>query len=391
MPDSAPYPSTRLLCGHLFRSTEVGRPDKTDIHAAPAAVVMSQCSFCAISLSPSYGSLRCLSCGTGYVLCQGRACQQRGGGPSWHCSRCAVAARPPPVATHFACSFAGLSSSSSSRDPSFRALPLSTHVNPVFSPEPSPHSVLPARAAVRSAGSCDFCGAALTGYGQLQCLSCNGTYLLCPATRCTTLGGAAGGWRCRRCCSRSSAATYSRPSIHTPSPQPGSATQDTDNWSCPRCTFINLGRQGACSMCQEQRTTPQSHTPPRTPPGTLRLLRPLSPPARGLRVPITASSHPGGLAEAPSLAAAIAPHRGASYAADSQIQRPNSPQKQQKRDDKGQDKDLTCVVCLDGDRTHILLDCMHFCLCGDCASKKSDLRRCPLCRSYVSEIRRVYT
>ena len=46
-----------------------------------------------------------------------------------------------------------------------------------------------------------------------------------------------------------------------------------------------------------------------------------------------------------------------------------------------------CVICIDAARTHALLPCGHKCLCSECAVGQ---RRCPLCRSEVEGVVRVW-
>jgi len=52
-----------------------------------------------------------------------------------------------------------------------------------------------------------------------------------------------------------------------------------------------------------------------------------------------------------------------------------------------------CVVCMDAPATHIVLDCMHLCLCGDCAMQYRGIHReqgCPNCRGEIREIRKTF-
>ena len=64
---------------------------------------------------------------------------------------------------------------------------------------------------------------------------------------------------------------------------------------------------------------------------------------------------------------------------------PNGPQ---------DDERHLCIVCLDNDRTTVLLPCRHLCLCHDCAVtlQRNDHRHrtCPLCRKQIQEILNVY-
>jgi len=46
--------------------------------------------------------------------------------------------------------------------------------------------------------------------------------------------------------------------------------------------------------------------------------------------------------------------------------------------------DRECVVCLDGNATHILAPCGHMCVCDECAARiVDDKADCPICRAHV--------
>jgi len=47
-----------------------------------------------------------------------------------------------------------------------------------------------------------------------------------------------------------------------------------------------------------------------------------------------------------------------------------------------------CVVCLEGDATHVLVPCGHHCLCAQCAKAQ---KQCPLCRAPVTQTVRLYS
>jgi len=53
----------------------------------------------------------------------------------------------------------------------------------------------------------------------------------------------------------------------------------------------------------------------------------------------------------------------------------------------GDDTEKLCCICLDSQRTHLVLDCFHLCMCEGCSK---DLKKCPLCNGEVRELRRVY-
>ena len=51
-----------------------------------------------------------------------------------------------------------------------------------------------------------------------------------------------------------------------------------------------------------------------------------------------------------------------------------------------------CIVCLDGERDHVLIPCGHLCLCGDCAaSYGADDAECPLCRKTVEMVVKTFS
>merc|ERR1711962_132009 len=56
---------------------------------------------------------------------------------------------------------------------------------------------------------------------------------------------------------------------------------------------------------------------------------------------------------------------------------------------------LTCVVCLENPRQEVLVPCGHICLCSSCVDsvgmEEGGLPfRCPVCRSWVQETKRVF-
>jgi hypothetical protein len=60
--------------------------------------------------------------------------------------------------------------------------------------------------------------------------------------------------------------------------------------------------------------------------------------------------------------------------------------------------DMDCVVCLDRPKDHIILNCMHLCLCEECASSFSQAKgaagqfskNCPICSKKITQIARIY-
>ncbi len=48
-----------------------------------------------------------------------------------------------------------------------------------------------------------------------------------------------------------------------------------------------------------------------------------------------------------------------------------------------------CIVCYDNIANHVILDCMHVCLCEDCIQGLPN-NQCPQCRGPVKEKRKIY-
>jgi hypothetical protein len=51
-----------------------------------------------------------------------------------------------------------------------------------------------------------------------------------------------------------------------------------------------------------------------------------------------------------------------------------------------------CVICLDAVANMVIMDCMHICLCEDCAKQyhADNTKTCPKCRSVIKEVRKTY-
>ncbi|RYG94958.1 hypothetical protein EON65_56680 [archaeon] len=43
-----------------------------------------------------------------------------------------------------------------------------------------------------------------------------------------------------------------------------------------------------------------------------------------------------------------------------------------------------CTICMEDDRTVLLMPCRHLCLCSKC-SEQSMLQLCPICRNRIQE------
>lgn len=54
--------------------------------------------------------------------------------------------------------------------------------------------------------------------------------------------------------------------------------------------------------------------------------------------------------------------------------------------------DSECVVCLDKPRDHVVMNCMHLCLCEDCAKDFTDAKaKCPLCSRKARKVTKIFT
>ena len=53
--------------------------------------------------------------------------------------------------------------------------------------------------------------------------------------------------------------------------------------------------------------------------------------------------------------------------------------------------DDSCSICLTAAKTHVLTPCGHKCMCEQCArSFRTEYSQCPICRSRVQSVMRVY-
>jgi hypothetical protein len=52
------------------------------------------------------------------------------------------------------------------------------------------------------------------------------------------------------------------------------------------------------------------------------------------------------------------------------------------------DEDL-CAICMESEKTHIVIPCGHQCLCGPCSEAVTD-KQCPVCRQECSGVFRVF-
>merc|ERR1712098_367062 len=56
---------------------------------------------------------------------------------------------------------------------------------------------------------------------------------------------------------------------------------------------------------------------------------------------------------------------------------------EQEEVDQEKEEDNDCAVCMDSEKTHVLVPCGHRCVCqacGDELNATDDLRKCPMCR-----------
>jgi len=58
---------------------------------------------------------------------------------------------------------------------------------------------------------------------------------------------------------------------------------------------------------------------------------------------------------------------------------------------KEQRESRLCVVCIDQEKTNLVVPCGHFCLCENCAEQLPRPVKCPVCRGGAREVVRVYT
>ena len=52
-----------------------------------------------------------------------------------------------------------------------------------------------------------------------------------------------------------------------------------------------------------------------------------------------------------------------------------------------------CVVCMEAPANHVVLECMHLCLCANCAMMYTGIYKdngCPKCRGDISKVARIY-
>jgi hypothetical protein len=65
-------------------------------------------------------------------------------------------------------------------------------------------------------------------------------------------------------------------------------------------------------------------------------------------------------------------------------------QSQEESKDEEDDDDHTCIVCMDNPRSHLILPCFHFILCGECVLSYQVGRDCPVCSGRIIEIKKVF-
>eukprot|EP01083_Nonionella_stella_P055009 145203_1 len=60
-------------------------------------------------------------------------------------------------------------------------------------------------------------------------------------------------------------------------------------------------------------------------------------------------------------------------------------------DDDDDDDSKLCIVCLDGERNHVLIPCGHICVCNQCKDEYLKDAECPLCRTKVKMVVKTFT
>jgi len=61
-----------------------------------------------------------------------------------------------------------------------------------------------------------------------------------------------------------------------------------------------------------------------------------------------------------------------------------------KDDDDDDDDDNLCIVCMENPRSHLILPCGHYILCGECVLNYQVGRDCPYCHSRITGFTKVY-
>lgn len=56
---------------------------------------------------------------------------------------------------------------------------------------------------------------------------------------------------------------------------------------------------------------------------------------------------------------------------------------------RAESSDKLCIICLDAEKTHVIVPCGHYCLCTAC-SKKITKDKCPICKGNITDIIRIY-
>jgi hypothetical protein len=60
---------------------------------------------------------------------------------------------------------------------------------------------------------------------------------------------------------------------------------------------------------------------------------------------------------------------------------------------KDSEKVSECVVCMEAPANHVVMDCMHLCLCADCAMMYNGIYKdngCPNCRADITRVAKIY-
>jgi len=162
-------------------------------------------------------------------------------------------------------------------------------------------------------------------------------------------------------------------------------------WNCINCSFANSGRATKCQMCDG----PRIHMPVRASAPDMRRLPPpppvqqppsephrLSEPSHRKKIPIPRPAAPKWRQRPPP----PPPPPGA---------KPYSPRGGPIRNTAAStaslDESEECKICFEKKINCVLLTCGHMCACYDCGlALQTEGQDCPLCRSPISAVQKVY-
>ena len=73
---------------------------------------------------------------------------------------------------------------------------------------------------------------------------------------------------------------------------------------------------------------------------------------------------------------------------ENQIKPEQSHKRALDQDDHEELKELQCVICFSGERSHLITPCNHLCCCSTCARQIHE--QCPICRGHIGSIQRIF-